>query len=86
MYLMHNKSYLWLWYCFSNKVLYFSYFGIFVVEIEVLFLSRWHTYKSPTCFSQSMQSLKNFLNDIQTFMWSNKLKLNPDQTELILKG
>ena len=31
-----------------------------------------------------MQKLKNCLNDIQNFMFANKLKLNPDKTEFIL--
>ena len=33
-----------------------------------------------------MQKLKNCLNDIQNFMFANKLKLNPDKTEFILIG
>ena len=33
-----------------------------------------------------MQKLKNYLNDIQNFMFTNKLKLNPDKTEFILIG
>ena len=33
-----------------------------------------------------MQKLKNCLNDIQNFMFTNKLKLNPDKTEFILIG
>ena len=37
-------------------------------------------------FSHSMQKLKNYLNDIQNFMFTNKLKLNPDKTEFILIG
>ena len=37
-------------------------------------------------FSHSMQKLKNCLNDIQNFMFANKLKLNPDKTEFILIG
>ena len=41
---------------------------------------------SPENFSHSMQKLKNFLNDIQHFMFANKLKLNPDKTEFILIG
>ena len=41
---------------------------------------------SPTNFSHSMQKLKNCLNDIQNFMFTNKLKLNPDKTEFILIG
>ena len=41
---------------------------------------------SPENFSHSIQKLKNCLNDIQNFMFSNKLKLNPDKTEFILIG
>ena len=41
---------------------------------------------SPANFSHSMQKLKNCLNDIQNFMFTNKLKLNPDKTEFILIG
>ena len=41
---------------------------------------------SPANFSQAIQKLKNFLNDIQNFMFKNKLKLNPDKTEFILIG
>ena len=33
-----------------------------------------------------MQKLKNCLNGIQNFMFTNKLKLNPDKTEFILIG
>ena len=33
-----------------------------------------------------MQKLKNCLNNIQNFMFTNKLKLNPDKTEFILIG
>ena len=38
---------------------------------------------SPANFSHSMQ---NCLNDIQNFMFTNKLKLNPDKAEFILIG
>ena len=41
---------------------------------------------SPANFSHSTQKLKNCLNDIQNFMFTNKLKLNPDKTEFILIG
>ena len=41
---------------------------------------------SPENFSLSMQKLKNCLNDIQNFMFANKLKLNPEKTEFILRG
>ena len=41
---------------------------------------------SPANFSHSIQKLKNCLNDIQNFMFTNKLKLNPDKTEFILIG
>ena len=41
---------------------------------------------SPENFSHSIQKLKNYLNDIQNFMFANKLKLNPDKTEFILIG
>ena len=41
---------------------------------------------SPENFSHSIQNLKNCLNDIQNFMFANKLKLNPDKTEFILIG
>ena len=41
---------------------------------------------SPANFSHSMQKLKNCLNDIRNFMFTNKLKLNPDKTEFILIG
>ena len=41
---------------------------------------------SPANFSHCIQKLKNCLNDIQNFMFTNKLKLNPDKTELILIG
>ena len=41
---------------------------------------------SPAIFSHSVQKLKHFLNDIQNFMFTNKLKLNPDKTEFILIG
>ena len=39
---------------------------------------------SPTNFSHSIQTLTNCLNDIQNFMFTNKLKQNPDITEFIL--
>ena len=41
---------------------------------------------SPANFSHSMQKLKNCLNNIQNFMFTNKLKLNPDKTKFILIG
>ena len=41
---------------------------------------------SPVNFSHSIQKLKNCLNDIRNFMFTNKLKLNPDKTEFILIG
>ena len=41
---------------------------------------------SPTNFSHSIQKLKNCLNVIQNFMFTNKLKLNPEKTEFILIG
>ena len=41
---------------------------------------------SPTNFSHSIQKLKNCLNGIQHFMFTNKLKLNPEKTEFILIG
>ena len=41
---------------------------------------------SPANFFHSMQKLKNCLNNIQNFMLTNKLKLNPDKTEFILIG
>ena len=41
---------------------------------------------SPENFSHSIQKLKNCLNDIQNFMFANKLKLNPDKTGFILIG
>ena len=37
-------------------------------------------------FSHSIQKLKNCLNNIQNFMFANKLKLNPDKIEFILIG
>ena len=39
---------------------------------------------SLTNFSHSIQTLKNCLNDVQNFMFTKKLKLNPDKTEFIL--
>ena len=49
---------------------------------------NWNVYVtlSPANFSHSIQKLKNCLNDIQNFMFINKLKLNPDKTEFILIG
>ena len=41
---------------------------------------------SPPNFSHCIQKLKNCLNNIQNFMFTNKLKLNPDKTEFILIG
>ena len=38
---------------------------------------------SPANFSHSIQKLKNCLNDIQNFIFTNKLKLNLDKTILI---
>ena len=40
---------------------------------------------TPANFSHYIQTLKNYLNNIQNFMLTNKLKLNPDKTEFILK-
>ena len=41
---------------------------------------------SPENFSHSIQKLKNCLNNIQNFMFANKIKLNPDKTEFIVIG
>ena len=41
---------------------------------------------SPANFSHSIQKLNNCLNNIQNFMFTNKLKLNPDKAEFILIG
>ena len=41
---------------------------------------------SPTNFFCSILKLKNCLNDIQNFMFANKLKLNLEKTEFILIG
>ena len=41
---------------------------------------------SPTDFSHSIHKLQNCLNDIQNFMFANKLKLNSEKTEFILVG
>ena len=35
---------------------------------------------SPENFSNSIETLKNCLNDIQNYMFTNNLKLNPDKT------
>ena len=45
-----------------------------------------YTTLSPENFSHSIQKLNNCLNNIQNFMFANKLKLNPDKTDFILKG
>ena len=45
-----------------------------------------HITLLPENFSHSIQKLKNCLNDVQNFMFANKLKLNPDKTEFILIG
>ena len=45
-----------------------------------------YTTLSPENFSHSIQKLKNCLNNNQNFMFTNKLKLNPDKTEFILIG
>ena len=39
---------------------------------------------STANFSYSIQILKNCLNNIQNFMFTNKLKLNPDKAKFIL--
>ena len=41
---------------------------------------------SPANFTHPIQKLKNCLNDIQNFMFTNKVKLNSDKTEVILIG
>ena len=41
---------------------------------------------SPANFLHSIQKLKNCLKDIQNFMFTNKLKLNPHKTEFISIG
>ena len=41
---------------------------------------------SPANFFHSIQKLKNCLNDILNFMFTNKLKLNPDKSEFMLIG
>ena len=50
------------------------------------FMVRVSLSLSPANFSHSIQKLKNCLNDIQNFMFTNKLKLNPDKTKFILIG
>ena len=39
---------------------------------------------SPANFSHFIQKLKNCLYDIQNFLFTDKLKLNPDKAEFIL--
>ena len=41
---------------------------------------------SPVNLSHSIHTFKNCLDDIQNILFTNKLKLNPDKTELILIG
>ena len=41
---------------------------------------------SPENLSHAMQKLKNCPNDIQNFMFANKLKLNKDKSEFIVIG
>ena len=41
---------------------------------------------SQAIFCHSIQTLNNWPNDIQNFMLTNKLKLNPDKTEFVLVG
>ena len=41
---------------------------------------------SPANFFHSIQKLKNCLNNILNFMFTNKLKLNPDKSEFMLIG
>ena len=41
---------------------------------------------SPAYFSHSIQTFKNCINDIQSFILTNKFKLNTDRTEFILIG
>ena len=53
---------------------------------ECTYTSLIYITLSPENFSHSIQKLKNCLNDIQNFMFANKLKLNPDKTEFILIG
>ena len=43
-----------------------------------------YTFQSPANFSHCIPKLKNCISDIQNFMFTNKLKLNPDKTEFIL--
>ena len=45
-----------------------------------------YTTLSPVFFSHSIQTLRYCLNGIQSYMFTNKLKLNPDKTEFILIG
>ena len=57
------------------------YYGIGELE-----LCWFKSYLSRRTHSHSIQKLKNCLNDIQTFIFTNKLKLNPDKTKFILIG
>ena len=47
---------------------------------------NYHFYADNSQLYISLSPAKNCLNDIQNFMFTNKLKLNPDKTEFILIG
>ena len=65
----------------------FIYFTIIMrFRFNILYFYADDISLSPANFSHSVQKLKNCLNDIQNFMFTNKLKLNPDKTEFILIG
>ena len=57
-----------------------------IIESHSSINNHFYTDDTQLCISLSIQKLKNCLNDIQNFMFTNKLKLNPDKTEFILIG
>ena len=54
------------------------------ITISTLMTLGYTFHSLQQIFLTLYKKLKNCLNDIQNFMFTNKLKLNPDETEFIL--
>ena len=65
----------------SHSSIIYHFYHYFTITITQLYISL-----SPVNFSHCIQKLKNCQNEIQNFMLTNKLKLNPDKTNFNLIG
>ena len=59
---------------------------VVLIIISMLMTPSYTLHSLQQIYLTLYKKLKNCLNDIQNFMFTNKLKLNPDKTEFILIG